>query len=587
MTMIKKLTGLVLAYLILASALQCAVAQKEKEGPNILYIICDDLNDYIGVTGGHPQAITPNLDRLAQSGISFTNTACNYPVCMASRASMIYGLYPHTEQFFDVKSPLFHQGPYVRERLHSYIEYFKKSGYAVYGAGKIYHNLMAPEGTWSDDEGNSIYSVPPNWGPFPGDGKMNATLTEPAKEEYLAKQQYFAHGEFEGMQSMWTLSSLDGTPFDNHPKLPEDFNSGTAYASLDEIPNSNGCDGWYLYDKPYRYNNEDDRDPMPDEMTAEFICGLIEKGFDRPFMLSVGIVRPHTPLYVPKKYMDLYPLETLQMPLGIKEGDISDIAEDLGRNRNKPKIPYGSHGFHEYDLLNGYKEGEGVREFLQAYLACITFVDEQVGKILEALESSPYADNTLIVFTSDNGYHIGEKEQVYKGSLWEESCRIPLIIAGPGIKAGEVCSLPVSLVDLYPTFLDYSGLSAHPNKELGGPELDGYSLRPLLENPQGVWDGPEVSLSALGSDANHHHKTKPDKHAQHYSVRSERYRYIRSASGQEELYDMKEDPHCWTNIAGDPEMKPMKENLFAQMMELIDRREPYEIFQCWMNPQER
>ena len=97
----------------------------------------------------------------------------------------------------------------------------------------------------------------------------------------------------------------------------------------------------------------------------------------------------------------------------------------------------------------------------------------------------------------------------------------------------------------------------------------------------------EVSLSALGSDANHHHKTKPDKHAQHYSVRSERYRYIRSASGQEELYDMKEDPHCWTNIAGDPEMKPMKENLFAQMMELIDRREPYEIFQCWIDPQER
>ncbi len=562
----------------LAIGLTCLSATCADVRPNILFIIADDLNDYIGCMGGHPQAITPNLDRLARRGVLFSNAAANYPVCMPSRASMIYGLYPHTEQFFDVKSALFYQGPFVRDRLNSYIEFFKKADYAVYGAGKIYHNLTAPDGTWYDAAGKSIYSVPPNWGPYPGDGKMNAT---PIKPEI---RQYFAQGPFAGMQNVWTLPSLSGSVFGHHPKLPANFNSGTSYASLDEIPKGNGCNGWYLYDKPYRYVNENDRDPMPDEMTVEFISGLIRKGFDRPFMISVGIGRPHTPLYTPKKYFDMYPLKTLQMPPGIKAGDISDIADDLGRNRNKPKIPYGSHGFEEYDLLNGYKDGEGLREFLQAYLASITFADAQVGKILDALETSPYADNTLVVFTGDNGYHIGEKEQVFKGSLWEESCRVPLIVAGPGVKVGGVCPHPVSLVDLYPTFLDYSGMTAHPNKEPGGPELDGYSLRPLLENPQGGWAGPDVSLSVLGNDVNHHYKTKPDKWAQHYAVRSERYRYIRTASGQEELYDVERDPHCWKNLAADPEMKPIKENLFRQMKELVDRRESYDISKCWKRP---
>lgn len=559
-----------------AAASTASFAAAKESKPNILFIICDDLNDSIGCMGG--QSITPNLDRLARQGVLFENAAANYPLCGPSRASLIYGLYPHTEQNFSVKSALFYQGPFVRDRLNSYIDFFKKADYAVYGAGKIYHNLTAPAGTWYDDEGNSIYSVPPNWGPFPGNGEMPAAVIKPEL------RQYYAQGPFAAMQKVWTLPSLSTTPFDHHPKLPANFNSGTSYASLDEIPQGNGCNGWYLYDKPYRYKTGNDRDPLPDEMTADYISGLIKKGFDRPFMISVGIVRPHTPLYTPKKYFDMYPLKTLQMPPGIKKGDISDIAEDLGRNRNKPKLPWGNHGFEEYDLLNGYKNGLGLKEFLQAYLASITFADAQVGKILDTLDQSPYAKNTLIIVCSDNGYNIGEKEWVFKGSLWDQSCRVPLIAAGPGVTKGGICKHPVSLVDLYPTFLDYAGLPASPHKELGGPELDGTSLRSLLENPQGKWAGPDVSLSVLGNDINHHYKTKPDKWAQHYSVRSERYRYIRTASGQEELYDHESDPYEWNNLADNPEMKAIKEKLFQQMKELIDRREPYDISLCWRNP---
>lgn len=544
--------------------------------PNILFIIADDLNAFIGAMGG--PAITPNLDRLARRGVLFSNAACNYPVCQPSRASLIYGIYPHTGQFFDVKSPLFYQGPFVRERLNSYIDFFKKADYAVYGTGKIFHNLTAPAGTWYDENGESIYSVPPNWGPYPGDGKMGRIPIKPEQ------RQYFAQGVFAGMDGVWELSSLIGTPFAAHPSQPDNFNSGIAYASLDDVPQGKGSDGWYLYDKPFRYESETDRDLLPDEMSADYISGLIQKGFDRPFMISVGLARPHTPLYTPRPYFDLYPLESVQVPLGVKAGDISEIAVDLGRNRAVPKTPYGNHGFWEYDLLRKYKDGEGLREFLQAYLASISFADAQIGKILDALDRSPYAKNTLIVFTSDNGYHVGEKEQVFKGTLWEESSRVPLIIAGPGVKAGSVCRQPVSLVDIYPTFVDYAGLAEEPHAELGGPELDGYSLRPLLENPQEKWNGPEVSLTALGNNEDHFYKSFPDKWAQHYSVRSERYRYIRTGSGEEELYDCERDPHCWNNLAGDPDLKPVTEKLSRQMRELIDRREPYDVSLCWKNP---
>lgn len=560
------------AALITASAF----ANTPDPRPNILFIIADDLNTYISPMGG--AAITPNLDRLARRGVVFSNAACNYPVCQPSRASMIYGLYPHTGLFFDVKSPLFYQGPFVRERLNSYIDFFKKADYAVYGTGKIFHNLTAPEGTWYDQTGASIYSVPPNWGPYPGDGAMPSLQIKPQQ------RQYFAQGEFANMNTFWELPSLAGTPFQSHPKLPSNFNSGVAYASLDEIPKSDKVDGWYLYDKPYRYVDEDNRDPLPDEMAADYITGLIEKGFDRPFMISVGLSRPHTPLYTPRKYFDLYPLASIQLPPGMKPGDIFEIAEDLGRDRKTPKTPYGNHGFYEYDLLNTYKGGEGLKEFIQAYLASITFADAQIGKILDALEHSPYADNTLIIFTSDNGYHVGEKEQVFKGTVWEESARIPLIIAGPGVQEGTVCQQPVSLVDIYPTFLDYAGLTSNPHGEFGGPELDGYSLRTLLENPLGKWAGPDVSLTALGTDANHQFQSFPNKWDQHYSVRSERYRYIRTASGQEELYDCIKDPYCWVNIADDPAMRPIKEALLLQMQELIDRREPYDVSLCWKNP---
>ena len=174
-----------------------------------------------------------------------------------------------------------------------------------------------------DKDGNSIYSVPPNWGPFPG----NATMPK-LSMTINGREQYTKDPAFAGMTEMWTLSSTANSIGKRHPNRPANYNHGTTYASLDEKPEGDGYDGWYLYDKPYRYVSEDDRDPMPDEMSAEYVSNLLKKDFDKPFQITVGFVRPHTPLYAPKKYFDLYPIETLKLSEGIKANDIDDICED-------------------------------------------------------------------------------------------------------------------------------------------------------------------------------------------------------------------------------------------------------------------
>ena len=557
-----------------------SLAQTSPEKPNILFVICDDLNDFIGCYGGHPQAKTPNMDRLAKRGVLFENAAVQMPTCSPSRTSMIYGLYPQTNQYFDVLSPLIIQGPYIKERLYSYIEFFKDNDYAVYGTGKVYHNLMAPKDTWVDKEGNSIYSVPPNWGPFPGNAAMpKISLTKEGHEQY-AKDPAFA-----GMTEMWSLSSTGHSLGKRHPNCPENYNHGTTYASLDQIPQGDGYDGWYSFDKPFRYVSEDDRDLMPDEMSAEYAAKLLKKDFDKPFQITVGFVRPHTPLYAPKKYFDMYPLETLKLSEGIKANDIDDICEDLGRNQAQPKIKSGSHGFKCYNTLMSNPNGQGLLEFTQAYLACVSYVDAQLGKVLDALDASPYVDNTLIIFTSDHGYHIGEKEQIFKGSLWEESLRVPFIVAGPGVKKGARCTQPISWIDIFPTMLDYAGFKGiNPNEKFDGPALDGFTIRPLLENPQGGWEGPDVSLSALGQSVTERSNTPRDRWDQHYSVRSERFRYIRTNSGQEELYDCESDPHCWKNIADNPEYEAIKKSLHAQMKEMVGKPAAFDVRKAWSKP---
>ncbi|MDB4475941.1 sulfatase-like hydrolase/transferase, partial [Pirellulales bacterium] len=184
-------------------------------------------------------------------------------------------------------------------------------------------------------------------------------------------------------------------------------------------------------------------------------------------------------------------------------------------------------------LVESYdSRDEALRHFIQAYLASIASVDEQVGRILEVIDNTGLKDNTIIVLTSDHGWGMGEKDYLYKNSLWQESTRIPLIIRAPGIApADTTCDRPVSLVDIYPTLCDLCNLEGDTMKNEKGHPLDGHSFRPLLEDPaSGTWTGPDEALTAL-----YKWRMKYNPHEESYSLRSNDWRYIRYENGKEEL----------------------------------------------------
>lgn len=326
--------------------------------------------------------------------------------------------------------------------------------------------------------------------------------------------------------------------------------------------------------KPMRYVNEDDRDPTPDERNARWAANRIrayaENGGDEPLFLAVGFIRPHTPLHVPQKYFDQFPIESVELPT-IKDNDAADTHfKDLYVDTVK--------GLKYFRLLEeSYpEEGEGIRAFTQAYLASVAAVDDCIGEVVDAVDNSSLKDNTIIVLISDHGWSMGQKDYLFKNFLWEESARVPFIVRAPGItQAGGVAEHPVSLIDLYPTLVDLCELRGDTRKNEKGASLDGYSLRPFLENPQSMeWDGPEGALTMLF--AGEHSKSKPAKEdnknpdKQHWSLRTSGWRYILYNNGLEELYDHTNDPHEWSNLAGNSQYSEIKDKLRQQLLAQAD-----------------
>jgi arylsulfatase A-like enzyme len=260
---------------------------------------------------------------------------------------------------------------------------------------------------------------------------------------------------------------------------------------------------------------------LPDFVTTQWALQQLKKDYDKPFFLAVGFHRPHVPLYVPQKWFDLYPLDSLELPT-VYQADLDDIsayARDL---------IYGSHAPRHQWMV----ENNEWKHAVQSYLASISFVDHYVGEILNALRSGKYASNTLIVLWSDHGFHLGEKLRWEKRSLWDESTRVPLIFSGPGIPQNQTCIRTVGLIDIYPTLVELCGLPSSPGQE-------GRSIAPLLNDPDLEWDHPVIT--SLG----------PDSH----SVRTEKWRLIVYGDGSMELYNMITDPNEWHNLVKFPENK--------------------------------
>lgn len=256
-----------------------------------------------------------------------------------------------------------------------------------------------------------------------------------------------------------------------------------------------------------------------DWQVASWAVEQLEGGLPEPFFLSAGFFLPHVPCYATQKWFDLYPLDSLELP-PMRPDDRDDT----------PRFSWYLHWKLPEPRLKFLQEVDQWKNLVRSYLASISFVDSQVGRVLDALEASGHADDTIVVLWSDHGYHLGEKLISGKNTLWDRSTRVPLIFAGPGVNMGQKTTQPAELIDMYPTLLELAGLPAKQS-------LEGLSLGPQLRNPRAQRDRPAITT--------HNH----DNHG----VRSERWRYITYADGSEELYDMRNDPNEWTNLAGDPQ----------------------------------
>jgi arylsulfatase A-like enzyme len=260
-----------------------------------------------------------------------------------------------------------------------------------------------------------------------------------------------------------------------------------------------------------------------DVKTANYVIKSLGRKHDQPFFLAAGIFRPHMPFFAPRPYFDQYPSDAVVMPeiLGNDLDDLPSGAEALLRSKK----------WFFKELMEIEEGSPGTwKQAVRGYQASATFADAQVGRILDALDDSGYADNTIVVLWSDHGYHLGEKRHWEKFALWEKTNHVPLIIVAPDVtRAGTRCDRPVSLIDLYPTLIDLCDLKSKQ-------ELDGISLGPLLRDPAAKWDRPALMTYMRGNHA----------------VRDDRWRYIRYADGTEELYDHSTDPNEWHNVADTP-----------------------------------
>ncbi len=269
---------------------------------------------------------------------------------------------------------------------------------------------------------------------------------------------------------------------------------------------------------------------MPDYKLVTWAIEQLQRRDDRPLFLAVGLVKPHLPWYVPKKYFDLYPKERLTLPQ-VPDDDLNDVPPIGVRMAN----PQGDH--------KAVVESGQWRDAVQAYLATISFVDEQVGRLVEALDQSPRAANTIVVLWGDHGWHLGEKHHWRKFTLWEEATRAPLIIVAPGVaRPGGLCQRPVDFLSIYPTLADLCGLPIPQH-------VQGPSLRVLLENPEAPWDRMALTTHGRGEHA----------------VRSQHWRYIRYHDGTEEVYDHRQDPMEWKNLAGHPGHEALKREMARWM----------------------
>ena len=356
--------------------------------PNVLFISVDDLNDWIEPLGGHPQTVTPNIQRLADERMTFTRAFTPSPSCNPARTALLTGLHTYT-------SGMYSNYQYWREVMPDVVTlpgYFRANGYWAGGAGKIFHNDQPDPVSWDEY--------------FPALDRHMPSWPRPESAE----------------------------PTVNMPPFPD------MYGAFDWGPLQVGIE------------------ETGDYQSVSWVIDQLRRSHDRPFFLAAGIYRPHLPWYVPEEYFDKFPLETVQLP-PLLDDDVVDLPE------RAMEIAHRGGDYHGRVVEAGQWAPA-----VQGYLASINYADEMVGRLLDALDASAYADNTVVVLWSDHGWQFGQKEHWRKFALWENLARVVLIARVPegvlglpaGTSAGTRSGRTVSLLDLYPTLVELADLPGRP-----------------------------------------------------------------------------------------------------------------------------
>jgi arylsulfatase A-like enzyme len=419
--------------------------KKNADRPNVLFIAVDDLNHWVGHLGRNKQTKTPHLDRLARMGVTFTRAYCAAPVCNPSRAALMSGLRPGS-------SGVYNNGHDWRPVIASDLTLttaFRRAGYRVCGAGKIYHGAYERDSEW-DDYQHSAGQPPPS---------------EPVSDTPLQP-----FGPVDAPDDQWA-----------------------------------------------------------DSKSVDYGIAELRKKHERPFFVAVGLHKPHMAWNVPRKYYEMHPLATIELP-PFRDDDLADLPAgglDMARSSEHDKI---------------VQAGKW-KAAIQGYLAAVSFADAQIGRLLDALEQLPARDRTIVVLWGDHGWHLGEKHHWRKFALWEEATRAPLIWVVPGVTSpGTRSDRTVDFMSIYPTLCELCGIETPSH-------VEGRSIRKLLADPQSSWDLPAITTFGRNNHA----------------VRTEGWRYIRYADGGEELYDESTDPYEWANLAGDPRYGKQKADLALRL----------------------
>jgi arylsulfatase A-like enzyme len=460
-------------------AAQAPGASELSERPDVLFIIVDDLNDWVGALGGHPQTRTPNIDELAQRGMLFTNAHTPGAACLPARTALMTGVTAFSSGIY-TQTGDWRTNPQL-EGLATLPRHFRDNGYLTQGAGKLFHahtyNADAFEGQQDVTAWDAYY---------------------PSLQRQLPDEVQPPVGSTDGDAAG---NGLATGGFDFYPTVTEDF-------------------------------------AMGDGQVAHWIGQQLEAATG-PRYISAGIFRPHLPWYVPQKYFDMHPLDAIELPLYL-ETDHDDIPDSALFSRIEGTNTPETIGWLS-DAASGHLTW---RQAVQGYLASVSFADAMVGEILGALDRSGRADNTIIVFVSDHGWHLGEKDRWSKMTLWEEVTRVPFIVVAPGVTTpGSRTDEAVSTHSIYATLTELAGLDTPAH-------VEGSSLVPLLRDPDMAWD--DVAITTFGDYGN-------------FTVRDDRHRYIVYADGQEELYDHERDPNEWRNLADEPEFAEIKADLIARI----------------------